>query len=85
MDQMSRRTRDMRRLIYAGAMDAQLDRQGRVVVSPALIEHAGLGHEVIVAGLFDHAEVWDRAAWRARIEEVQNNAELVAEHLAEGE
>ncbi len=85
MDQMSRRTRDMRRLIYAGAMDAQLDRQGRVVLSPALIDHANLDHEVIVAGLLDHAEIWHRASWRARIEEVQNNAELDAEHLADGE
>ena len=30
----------------------------------ALAKHAGLGREVVVAGVHDHLEIWDRAAWR---------------------
>ena len=30
----------------------------------ALIQHASLGKEVVVAGVYDHLEIWDRAAWR---------------------
>ena len=55
------------------------------VQTPALEVQPLNDREVIVAGLLDHAEIWHRAAWRARIEEVQNNAELDAEHLADGE
>jgi DNA-binding transcriptional regulator/RsmH inhibitor MraZ len=31
----------------------------------------------------DHVEIWDRAAWREQLEEVEGSAELVAERLAQ--
>jgi MraZ protein len=48
----------------------------------ALIEHAGVGRDVIVAGVHDHLEIWDRAAWRKEIADVEGRAEHVAERLA---
>ena len=47
-----------------------------------LIEHAGLAREVVVAGLHDRLEIWDRAAWRKELAEVEGRAEHVAERLA---
>jgi DNA-binding transcriptional regulator/RsmH inhibitor MraZ len=47
-----------------------------------LIEHAGLGREVVVVGMRGRIEVWDRAAWHAQIKEVMGSAEHVAERLA---
>jgi DNA-binding transcriptional regulator/RsmH inhibitor MraZ len=44
--------------------------------------HAGLGREVTVAGVYDHLEIWDRAAWRSEMDEVEGSAEDVAERLA---
>ena len=60
----------------------QLDGQGRVMIPPALLDHAKLGREVVVAGVHDHLEIWDRAAWRRELAEVEGSAEDVAEHLA---
>ena len=37
---------------------------GAVMLPPALVAHARLGREVVVAGVRDHVEIWDRAAWR---------------------
>ena len=37
-----------------------------VMLPAALIERARLGREVVVAGVYDHLEIWDRAAWRAQ-------------------
>src|SRR6266540_2119689 len=48
-----------------------------------LIEHAKLGREVVVAGVNDRLEIWDRAAWRKELAEVEGSAEDVAERLAE--
>jgi DNA-binding transcriptional regulator/RsmH inhibitor MraZ len=48
----------------------------------ALIEHAKLGRDVVVAGVNDHLEIWDRAAWRKELAEVEGSAEHVAERLA---
>jgi transcriptional regulator MraZ len=78
----SREARQMSRFMFAGAAETELDKQGRVMVPPALLEHAGLGREVVVAGIRDHVEIWDRAAWRKQLEEVEGSVELVAERLA---
>jgi MraZ protein len=83
LDPLSKEGRRMQRFFFAGAAEAELDKQGRVNVPAALIEHAGLGREVVVAGVNDHVEIWDREAWRRELAEVEGSAEDVAERLAE--
>ncbi len=82
LNPFSREARQMSRFMFAGAIDAELDRQGRVTLPPPLLEHAGLSRDVVVAGVRDHLEIWDRAAWREQLKEVEGSAELVAERLA---
>jgi MraZ protein len=82
LDPLSRETRVLERFYYTGAIEAKPDKQGRVMLPPALIEHAKLGREVVVVGMRGRIEIWDRAAWRAQIEEVMGSAEHVAERLA---
>jgi MraZ protein len=82
LDPFSREARQIARFLFAGAVEAEPDRQGRIVVPAALIGHARLGREVVVAGVRDHVEIWDRAAWRRYLEDVEGSAELVAERLA---
>jgi MraZ protein len=82
LDPLSKEGRRMQRFFFSGAADAQLDKQGRVMIPPALLEHAKLGREVVVAGVLDHLEIWDRAAWRRELNEVEGSAEDVAERLA---
>jgi MraZ protein len=82
LNPLSREARVLERFYYSGAIEAQPDKQGRVMLAPALIEHAGLGREVVVVGMRDRLEIWDRAAWRAHLKEVMGSAEDVAERLA---
>ena len=72
----------MQRFFFSGATETELDKQGRVSVPAALLEHAKLGRDVVVAGVHDHLEIWDRAAWRQELAEVEGSAEDVAERLA---
>jgi MraZ protein len=51
-------------------------------VPSSLAAYAGLGKEVVVAGIHDHLEIWDRAAWRVHLDEIEGSAEDVAERLA---
>ncbi len=83
LNPLSKEGRRMQRFFYASAAEGELDKQGRVNVPAALIEHAGLGREVVVAGVNDHVEIWDREAWRRELAEVEGSAEDVAERLAE--
>ena len=82
LDALSREARTMQRFFFASALDAELDKQGRIVIPAGLLESAGIGREVTVAGIYDHLEIWDRAAWRDQRQTVEGSAEDVAERLA---
>ena len=82
LDPFSKGTRQIQRFLYSGATETDLDKQGRVMVPAALLEHAKLGRDVVVAGVGDHLEIWDRSAWRTELAEVEGSAEDVAERLA---
>ena len=51
------------RFIFAGAAEATLDGQGRILVPGYLREMAGLEGEAVVVGSRDHAEIWAPARW----------------------
>jgi MraZ protein len=82
LDPLSKEGRRMQRHFFSAAIEADLDKQGRVILSAALLEHAKLGRDVVVAGVHDHLEIWDRDAWRRELAEVEGSAEDVAERLA---
>jgi MraZ protein len=83
LDPLAGETRMMRRHFFAGAAETEPDKQGRVLVPPALARHASLGKEVVVAGVYDHLEIWDRQAWAEKVRELEGSADNVAERLAE--
>ena len=83
LDPLSPEGRRLQRHFFSGAAEADLDKQGRVMVPRELIEHARLGRDVVVAGVNDRLEIWDRAAWRKELAEVEGSAEDVAERLAD--
>ena len=83
LDPFSKEARDLKRYFFAAASDAELDKQGRVLVPPALSTYAHLGREVVVAGVHDHLEIWDRTSWAANVTRVEGSADDVAERLAD--
>ena len=82
LDPLSPEGRRLERFFFSGATEADLDKQGRVMLPKELIEHAGLSKDVVVAGVNERLEIWDRAAWRKELAEVEGSAEDVAERLA---
>jgi transcriptional regulator MraZ len=82
LDPFSAEARQLNRFIFSGAAEAEPDKQGRIALPGPLVQHAKLAREVVVAGVRDHVEIWDRAAWRAHLEQVEGSAERVAERLA---
>src|SRR3989304_1597663 len=53
--------------------DANVARMGRVLLPPPLAEHAGLGKDVLVAGVHDHIEIWDRAVWADHLSAIEGS------------
>jgi transcriptional regulator MraZ len=83
LDPFTREARELKRFFFSGAADVDLDKQGRVLVPPPLRERARLGREVVVVGVHDHLEIWDRGGWRDHLAAVEGSADHVAERLAE--
>lgn len=74
-------TRSFIRLMFAGAADVELDSQGRVLLPDNLKQYAGLGKEVVVAGLFNRLEIWDTEVWQAYKSDAEKNTDAIAEQL----
>jgi MraZ protein len=82
LDPLAEEGRLLQRYFFSAAAEAEPDKQGRIMLPAALAEHARLGREVVVAGVYDHLEIWDRAAWREHLKQVEGSAQHVAERLA---
>lgn len=67
--------RQLQRFFFSGAMEAEADKQGRILLPQHLREYAGLEKDVIVIGASNRAEIWDKARWEAL------NAELTQDAL----
>lgn len=72
-------SRAFARLMLAGAMDVELDGQGRVIVPDYLRSYADLGKKVVLAGLYNRLELWSEANWSL----YKNNAEKTSGAIAE--
>lgn len=55
--------RNYLRLFYSQAERLDFDNQGRIRIPDRLAEFAGLQREVMLLGVHDHAEIWDRDLW----------------------
>jgi MraZ protein len=67
------------RLFYAKAQAVELDNQGRIRVPPELVKLAGLASEVVLLGVQDHVELWDRDHWENYVADRQKHFDEFAE------
>ncbi len=71
------------RLMLAGAMDVELDAQGRILIPDYLRKYAGLSRQVIVAGLYNRIELWNAETWAKYKQKTESASEEIAEKLGE--
>lgn len=55
--------RRFRRVFIGGASPCPCDRQGRVLIPPALREYGALEREIVLVGVLNHFEIWSRQNW----------------------
>jgi MraZ protein len=76
-------SRAFARLMLAGAVDAELDVQGRVLIPEYLRRYASLQKEVIVAGLYNRLEIWNKDKWEEYKKRTEGASEEIAEKLGQ--
>lgn len=70
------------RLMLAGAMDVDIDKQGRVVLPAYLRQYASVDGSTVVAGLYNRVEIWNEEAWRVYQANAEKDSNEIAENLA---
>ena len=71
------------RLMLAGAMEAEIDASGRVVVPPYLRTYAGLTKNIVLTGLHNRVELWDEQTWDTYRTKTEADGDAIAERLGE--
>jgi len=73
--------RGLARLFIAGAMEAEVDAVGRVLIPDHLKNFAGLKSKTVIAGVASRVEIWDETAWKKYTAEIERDADAFAEVL----
>ena len=74
-------SRMLKRHFIGGAIDVDIDKQGRVVIPGNLRAEANLKKNVVLLGVGDHIEIWDKDKFDA--DGKFGSIDEVAEHLYE--
>jgi MraZ protein len=74
--------RALRRLLFSGAVEFSLDRQGRMLIPGYLRDYASLDGEVLIAGMETFLEIWEPSSWRRTLEGVPHTL-AEAKHIFE--
>jgi len=71
------------RLMMAGAMESEIDSQGRVLIPDYLRKYAGIEKQVVIAGLYNRIEIWNKDSWKEYKTRSESQSEEIAEKLGE--
>lgn len=71
----------LQRYLFAGATEAQPDKQGRILIPQNLRDYAGLQKDLVIVGASNRAEIWDQERWNRMCEEV--TSDMIAQTMDE--
>ncbi len=77
------KARAFARHMLAGAMAVDFDNQGRITLPEYLRKFSALKKKVVIAGLYDHVEIWDENNWEKYKQESEKNSNDIAEALGD--
>lgn len=76
-------TRAFSRLMLSGAMEVEIDGQGRIILPEYLRKYAALKKKLVIAGLYNRLEIWDEGNWNKYKNNTEKGSGEIAEALGE--
>lgn len=70
------------RLVVSGVTPCLPDKQGRVLIPPSLRSESGIIKDVVLTGMLDHVEIWDKDGWNLENQATRDNFGDYNESLA---
>ncbi|MCL2383462.1 MAG: division/cell wall cluster transcriptional repressor MraZ [Oscillospiraceae bacterium] len=74
--------RALMRFFLAGAMECEIDKQGRFLITSSLREFAELDKEVVIIGVLTKVEIWSKEKWLKYSADENQTADEIAEKMA---
>jgi len=74
-------SRAFSRFMLAGATEATIDQQGRILIPDYLRKFASLNKKVIIAGVNNRLEIWDENSWNEYRTKTERDVNEIAEKL----
>jgi len=78
-----RDARKFSRFFFGGADEEDLDKQGRVLIPEHLRKYAELDRDVVIVGVSNRLEIWDKNNWDEYVEEAESSYVEIAEELTD--
>jgi len=63
------------RYIISGVTECPLDKQGRILLPPALRAEFSIVKDVVLNGMLDHFEIWNKADWQLETQRTRERFE----------
>ena len=76
-----KQVRQFKRMFFSGASETSPDKQWRILLPEYLKEYAGLSRNVMVIGVGNRIEIWDKEKWYEYYEGSKGDYENIAEDL----
>lgn len=73
--------RNFVRFFLSGAVECEIDKQGRFLIPANLREHAVLEKEVVIIGVGTRLEIWNRETWKQYSSDENVSADEIAENM----
>ncbi|MBM4465617.1 MAG: division/cell wall cluster transcriptional repressor MraZ [Chloroflexi bacterium] len=68
------------RMIFSG-LECKLDRQGRILLTPPMRDHANIESEVVVIGVNSRLEIWSKERWQGQTTRMEEESSSIGEQL----
>lgn len=75
--------RSFNRFIFGGAVEVDVDAQGRVLIPEFLAKRSGLKSKVALIGVDSRVEIWNEKTWNEYKQVVELEADQLAEKLGQ--
>ncbi len=80
-----KKNRDFQRFFLSGAVECEIDKQGRVNISSSLVGYAELDKECVIVGVNERVEIWSKEQWDSFIDDNVDDFSNIAEDIFESD
>lgn len=77
----NKNARDFVRFFLSGAIECEIDKQGRFLIPSNLRGYANIDKEIVIIGVGNRVEIWNREAWTSYSSDENISADEIAENM----